>query len=618
MRRRLVLSITMVTLFFASVLIAQLLNGSDTLMCRDDGTIDPFDQLSVDSMTANPIAAVGHGAILNAEGEEIDVTPEFILEAQRFYLRSLFHQADEQQRLEFREKQAHLMQGTKCDEQGLVDVNFALIDWLIDEVQPENASGLASINTLLHATFATTSDELSPGQGASSTRMLEIPKQEGMQRLATELSGQAYIDECEAAGVPIPQDPIPTDWTRPPPGSWKYRGLLTTKFISQQRDAHVFTLESSSPRGICFALPRPQVLASGESIIDLLGIICQGSDTSKACFWDNQRDDRGFPIPKGTVTRLSEFAGGAALYGGTGGACTDCHAGENPFIVHPGTPLAQGPLLKPKTWHEPLVHPVWPQNRGPTTVLDGIASQGSCIACHTQSNPADPAAGGFPEVSRKLLGYCKEVLETAFSRTMPPGSPGDARYSNHIEKLRAECTKGEGELPESDPVDPGCFECKSIKAGNSPAESFMPCFSEGSECPRKKSVTFMLSEAAEVFIRYDLGQSHGCCADHMVGLLRILRDGTEVHRDTIPYFNYGVQPISEFLEDFDYFFPPEVVKGSVLPVSQLDSTRVGPRLESYKIVNRLSLGNLAAGSYTVELQVGDAGWNEVFEIYTLQ
>ena len=101
----------------------------------------------------------------------------------------------------------------------------------------------------------------------------------------------------------------------------------------------------------------------------------------------------------------------------------------------------------------------------------------------------------------------------------------------------------------------------------------------------------------------------------MVGLLRILLNGREVHSDRIPYFNYGVQPISEFLEDFDYFFSDNVVEGHTRPVSQLDPTRVGPRLESYKIVNRLSLGNLAAGSYTVELQVGDAGWNSTFEIF---
>jgi hypothetical protein len=178
-------------------------------------------------------------------------------------------------------------------------------------------------------------------------------------------------------------------------------------------------------------------------------------------------------------------------------------------------------------------------------------------------------------------------------------------FPSHIEELRKACAKSKGELASDN----------SILEGNSPAESFMPCFPEGSECPKKKTLTFTLPETVEVFIRYDLGQSHGCCADHVFGALRILLDGTEVKSDQIPFSNYGVQPISEFLQDFDYFFSDNVVEGFVEPVSQLDSTRVGPVLQNYKIVNRFSLNNLAAGSHTVELQVGDAGWNSTFEIF---
>jgi membrane protein CcdC involved in cytochrome C biogenesis len=61
MRRMLVLFVIIATIFFASVLIAQLLNASDTPICRDDGTINPFDQLSAGSMAADPISAVAMG-----------------------------------------------------------------------------------------------------------------------------------------------------------------------------------------------------------------------------------------------------------------------------------------------------------------------------------------------------------------------------------------------------------------------------------------------------------------------------------------------------------------------------------------------------------------------------
>ena len=95
--------------------------------------------------------------------------------------------------------------------------------------------------------------------------------------------------------------------------------------------------------------------------------------------------------------------------------------------------------------------------------------------------------------------------------------------------------------------------------------------------------------------------------------MKISLNKIEVLRDSTPFFNYG---FIRFLEDFDYFFEDDIVKGINAPVSQ-DKTIVGPLLMNYK-VDGVSLGMLDPGSYTVELQVGDAGWNKMFEIYTLQ
>jgi hypothetical protein len=122
----------------------------------------------------------------------------------------------------------------------------------------------------------------------------------------------------------------------------------------------------------------------------------------------------------------------------------------------------------------------------------------------------------------------------------------------------------------------------SIQVGNSPPNSFKV----------KKTVTFTLSEPTEVFVRYDLGQSHGCCADHKFGDLRILVDGTVFLRDHIPYVDYGVRPISAFLEEFDFFFTSQVVMGLEPPVSRSNPTNVGPLLKNYKRVDQQLLGNL--------------------------
>ena len=78
--------------------------------------------------------------------------------------------------------------------------------------------------------------------------------------------------------------------------------------------------------GSLFALPLncSHQHFNGTGNIGLLGIICLGTQTSKACFWDNQQNDVGFPINVGQAVPLSGFAGGAELDRGTGGTCTAC------------------------------------------------------------------------------------------------------------------------------------------------------------------------------------------------------------------------------------------------------------------------------------------------------
>ena len=89
----------------------------------------------------------------------------------------------------------------------------------------------------------------------------------------TEVQGQDYIDECEAAGR---ADPADMGHLR-----LESRGIQDPLFI--QGNAEVFVFEKTSPpRGVCMALPR----YAGDTI-SLLGVICQGNDTSKVCFWDN-------------------------------------------------------------------------------------------------------------------------------------------------------------------------------------------------------------------------------------------------------------------------------------------------------------------------------------------
>lgn len=379
-----------------------------------------------------PVAAVGHGALIDAAGRDIEVTPEFVLAAQRHYLDRLQTEAAPATKAGLTRQRSALFANQNWNSTDQVLAQSALLQSYLAQLQPADAGQVASIDAALRHRLAQTIGTSRAGSTDVSDR--ELVPSPRLQRLldrsrpsllrSTLQGGAAYINECRAAGVPIPPD-----WGS---ASWVSRGVLDNEFISAASEAEVFVFQSTSPRGICFALPR-----SNGNTISLLGIICQGNDTSKSCFWDNQRNKVQFNIAKGTAVPLSGFAGGADLNGGTGGVCSDCHAGNNPFIIHPGTVLDVGAILKPNGWNQPLVHPSWPQNAGPTNRLAGIAigaGEGSCTACHVQAS-----TGGFPEISTATPSYCAAVLENAIARTMPPGGAGGTSYAKHIASLRAAC-----------------------------------------------------------------------------------------------------------------------------------------------------------------------------------
>src|SRR5262249_50561909 len=110
-------------------------------------------------------------------------------------------------------------------------------------------------------------------------------------------------------------------------------------------------------------------------------------------------------------------------------------------------------ILAPRQWYEPLVHPRWPQNPGPTNRLHRIVltpDEGSCLRCHGEAVPPDGRGGRFPEVSQQLSGDCDQVLKNAIHvprpagvyrppGTMPPGEIDSPRYARHEEELTTAC-----------------------------------------------------------------------------------------------------------------------------------------------------------------------------------
>ncbi|WP_337043827.1 hypothetical protein [Emticicia sp. 17c] len=402
----------------------------------------------VAGFTTDPVVSVGHGALIGADGQEIKPEQQFIESAQKFYI-------DKLQKLAGQDKKATLkaeVERKQKDIYQLVDdkvlANALYLDWLIETLKPDNFAQLSIINKGLRWKYVTEiqKNPVLPdkdGNWNKGLRMEVITKLKGLgvssSALTTVNNGEAYRKECLEAGVPVPREMFS--------GEWKFQGIIDNVFISRGAQAELWLYESESPKGVCLALPRYPIRDGKVSDnATLFGVICLGTNTGKACFFDNPT---GKTFKRNVRVSFNEWVGGTdlKLQESTGGMCTDCHAGENPYVVHPDKPPFAGIIdkLKSPVWHDPLVDASWVHNPGPSVLLDAVDSDRKCTSCHTSRS-----AGRFPEVSNRLSGYCSMVLANAVGsmpiRTMPQGDlSGISFYMNHINALKNACGAAPGD-----------------------------------------------------------------------------------------------------------------------------------------------------------------------------
>ena len=143
-----------------------------------------------------------------------------------------------------------------------------------------------------------------------------------------------YLESCRTKGVPIPPD-----W-RPSSSDWQGHGNLNTILLTpntseeapadQTRFASVWSYAPPEGKGACIALGR-----NGGSF----QIICQSATTGYACFWGNDPTSSLTSwtpeTPEVRITSLRDPVQGFAP--GTV-ACTECHRGNNAFLVAPDDP----------------------------------------------------------------------------------------------------------------------------------------------------------------------------------------------------------------------------------------------------------------------------------------
>jgi len=392
----------------------------------------------------DPIAFTGHGAMFDSQGRQIAVTQEFLEQAQGLYLYALDHLADGALRSRIDAERARLLQGRDWDPQSRMIANSAIIDRLLDELDPlDKLSDLRGKNRLieqyLRSGLPLAAHTPTSPLPASLGRVLDSWKPAARPAGATSTNAERlqYIADCKACGVPIPPD-----WGDP---KWVNKGQQTKVFISVGQYAEVYIYQSTDPEGVCYALPR-RTTADDSGDIGLLGIICLGKQSSRACFWDNQSGGRSFIVGKNQSVALTQFEGGPGLKEGESsgpGRCSSCHSGENPFIIHPSTALATAVPSDERfgnDWYKPMVHPSWPQNEGPTDILDATAPNDStpagpdqgCLNCHVKGD-----AGRFPMISAHISEYCSAVLGGAIGSTMKTYAN---RYPNHASKLQDQCS----------------------------------------------------------------------------------------------------------------------------------------------------------------------------------
>lgn len=375
---------------------------------------------------ADPVATAAYGKLFDAGGKEIKPTPETVRRIVDFYIDRLLAEAEPAVRDALGEKRVMLVKEPRADD---MTARFLLFEWLTETVAPADRAQLFAKNRTLRMAwykdvlgekeFWATVDKAS----GLPRDVLEILNKNGMARKATMATGAQYIRECANAGVPTP----PT-WGEEGPGKWNLVGDLNPNFLGSGNPARIYRFDSQSPEGLCVALPR----INGNTI-SLLGVICLGKKSSNACFYDNANVAVGDKVP------MDQFLSGGNL----GDVCSDCHAGENPYVVHPASFLNMAPANHPENWYTPLVRPDWPQNPGPSGLLGQVAinelppvRDGSCLSCHEQGN-----AGRFPdilELNRVMggtSGYCSAVVSNAIGNTMPGGPP----YQKHINAMRAFC-----------------------------------------------------------------------------------------------------------------------------------------------------------------------------------
>lgn len=350
------------------------------------------------------IAYYGHGVLLDKDWKEIQLDEKMIARIQDDMLKEVMANSQPTEKKDAIEEAQKLLNSKTLNFDEAVYIKSGLISAYLENAPSEIVRRFGWRNSGLLTEWW--------------DRMPTIPENivALVRRLWHLRTSTGYMDSCSAAGVPIPPD-----WSETST-QWQRQGMLRDKMILAGIDATVWTYSDPANRGACIALPRGSG-APGTAA----GIICQSATTGNACFWDNILRDDVDMVPgeqvlgwSGMTLVISNLKDGSNLES----ACTDCHHGNNVYLISPDDPtwakVLRGPLDGPSTGTFTTRVEASTDNAGghpryiPVSGQDGwlntfSSATGSCTTCHEQPrvgavSAMPPACAGSPPDPSRCYG----------------------------------------------------------------------------------------------------------------------------------------------------------------------------------------------------------------------
>ncbi|NGX85278.1 hypothetical protein [Aequorivita sp. KMM 9714] len=394
--------------------------------------------------------AVAHGSIYGTDGNSITPSEDFILGVQEYYIKSLLKnlkKSDPKTERRLRGKINNLVTNK-------VLANALFLDWLLEKEQRVEVSNIEPINNALRLYYITNiqknpilpTEDVPWAKGIETDIAFEL-ELEGLDKfenldvfIEPVESGPKYIQDCIDAGVPVPNKLFDSTWVK--------LGRLE-KYAETERKRELFIYRSLDPPGFCIAMISNAINEYESGHYDL---ICFGTQSNNACFFE--RDGLVYN-ESNLVGEFNEELDVNDVDNRIITYCTRCHAGENPFIVHPEDPvfieaakLKRDFLDTPNTlpnlmgtdWYNPMfnhaaVTETYEHVLGnpPPPLLSPIAfveSEKKCTSCHSK----DGTGGRFPY--RAPVEYCS-IFDTSIGSTMPLYDQANTnKYINEINQLK--------------------------------------------------------------------------------------------------------------------------------------------------------------------------------------